>query len=228
MDVRSVSLYCLFFYKDLGIEGISCLWSRACLVRTSERRVGRLDSIIGDLLSLERDPDLAFHHQLAQMTLTIKRGLVGQLLLSPTASLLSLAVAQLSPARGLAVLSVEAIIKAVAFDLLVQRRIQKPVVLLDERLMRSAVQAELAALAKGLCAPVDATDEGLLVRVGVLVFAEVLGQRENLAAELAGEGLLPTVDVEVPLQRELGCEALRAFGVLALVHSRGVLFGRRG
>lgn len=66
--------------------------------------------------------------------------------------------------------------------------------------MRAPVQTQLASLAKGLSAAVDPADEGLLVRVRELVFAQVLRQGENLAAELAREGLPPTVNVVVALQ----------------------------
>lgn len=158
-----------------------------------------------------------------------RRGLVCLLLLSSAALLDSLARARLAAIAGLAIfLSVEGVVEAVALDLFIKRRVEEPVVFLDERLMRAAVQAELAALPERLRAAVDPADEGLLVRVRVLVFAEVLRQREHLAAELAGERLLPTVDVVVPLQRELRREALRALGVLALVDPRGVLLTNRG
>lgn len=81
------------------------------------------------------------------------------------------------------------------------------------------MQGQLAALAEGLLAAVDPADEGLLVGVSVLVFLQVLRQREGLAAVLAREGLLVTVDVVVPLQGELGREAFPASRELALVHT---------
>jgi len=79
------------------------------------------------------------------------------------------------------------------------------------------VQREFAALAEGLLTSVDAAHEGLLVRVRVLVFAEVLRQREHFAAVLAREGLAATVDVVVTFQREFGREALVTGWEIALV-----------
>lgn len=96
-------------------------------------------------------------------------------------------------------LAVETVIleAPVASDFLVERRVKKPVVLLHESFVGSTMQAELAALAEGLETAIDTADEGLLARVRVLVFPQVLRQRKHLAAKLARERLLPTVDVVV-------------------------------
>lgn len=93
--------------------------------------------------------------------------------------------------------------------------VEQAVVLLLEVVVRAAVQGELAALAEGLCAAVDPADEWLLVGVCVLMLPKVLGQREGLRAKLAVECFHLAVDVVVPLERELGREALAALGELA-------------
>ena len=89
--------------------------------------------------------------------------------------------------------------------------------------MSAPVKTELASLSEGLCAAVDTADEGLLVRVGVLMFPQVLRQCKHLAAELTRKSLPSAMDVVVPLERELGGEALGALGELALVYSRVLL-----
>ena len=89
--------------------------------------------------------------------------------------------------------------------------------------MGAPVKTELASLSEGLRAAVDTADEGLLVRVSVLMFPQVLRQCKHLAAELTRKSLLPAMDIVVPLERELGGEALGALGELALVYSLVVL-----
>lgn len=49
----------------------------------------------------------------------------------------------------------------------------------------------------------------------ILMFTEVLRESEHFAAVLAGESLLPTMDVIMTFQRELGCESFPAALMLA-------------
>jgi hypothetical protein len=63
----------------------------------------------------------------------------------------------------------------------------------------SAVEGELPTLAEGLRAAVDSADERLLVCVGILVLAQILGESEHFVAKLAIESLLSTMDIVVTL-----------------------------
>lgn len=80
----------------------------------------------------------------------------------------------------------------------VQSRVEETVVFFLEVSVGAAMEREFATLAEGFHAAVDSADEGLLVCVRILVFAEVLRQGEHFAAKAAWKCLLPTVDVVVP------------------------------
>ena len=109
--------------------------------------------------------------------------------------------------------------KRAPLDRLVQGSVEQTVVLFLEFIMRPPVQRQLPALAEGLSTAVNPTDERLLVSVRVLVLLQVLREREDLAAVLAGECFLMTMDVVVSLERELCSEALVALRELTFEDS---------
>jgi hypothetical protein len=81
------------------------------------------------------------------------------------------------------------------------------------------MQGEFPALAEGFGASVNTAHEGLLICMRILMFAEVLREREHFTAVLTRKGLPSTVNVVVPLQRKLGCEALATGWELTLKDS---------
>jgi len=94
--------------------------------------------------------------------------------------------------------------------------------------MSPSVKRKFPALAEALGAAVDSTHEGLLVSVSVLVLSQVLGECENLRAELALERFLVAVDIIVSLEGKLGGEALAAAFKLTFVFEVLNFHGIRG
>jgi hypothetical protein len=66
--------------------------------------------------------------------------------------------------------------------------------------MSPSVETELTSLSEGFFTTIDTTKEGLLIRMRVLMFFQVLGQGEHFAAILAWESLHSTVDIVVTFQ----------------------------
>lgn len=81
--------------------------------------------------------------------------------------------------------------------------------------MSSPVETQFTTLTEGFCAAINPTYEWLLICVSILVFTKVLWKRKNFAAELTWEGLLTTVNVVVPLEREFCGESLSTVLMLA-------------
>ena len=117
------------------------------------------------------------------------------------------------------ILNLNCTISLVALDSLIEGDIKKSIVFLLECSVCSSMQWKFPSLSIWFCASVNSAYERLLVSMRILMFSEILRQREHFATKFTWKCLLLAVYVVVPLQREFRSEALPTERILAFVVS---------